>query len=223
KRYRCWVGSPMSVPLLLERTLWLAGPLLQATISVFMLRRKLHRELPWFFGYTVFQVVQTTVSWFLHDKFPPYFYFYWSAELVGLILGLAVIYEVFRNVVMNYDRLHRAGFMLYRWCAVLLLLVATITVATAPNIDSAAIIEGIITLDRGVRLVQVGLLLFLFIFASYLSLSWRSHSFGVALGFGFLASVELALAAIRSHVGTDANQFYATLKPLTYFFTLLIW
>src|SRR5262249_10422625 len=133
------------------------------------------------------------------------FLFCWINEALEAMLGFAVIYEVFNIVVKRYQTIHRFGFLLYRWAAVGLLLAATITAANAPGMDSARVIEGIFVLERGVRIVQAGLLLVLFLFASYLGLSWRSNVFGVALGFGIYASAELALVAIRAHVGADAD------------------
>ncbi len=53
----------------------------------------------------------------------------------------------------------------------------------------------IMTLQRSVRVVQCGLMLFLLVFSRYLGTNWRQKSFGIALGFGAFASVELSLVA----------------------------
>ena len=188
-----------------------------------MVRRKLHRELPWFFAYTLFDAVQSASSWFLRHHMPLYFYIYWICELVLVVAAFAVIYEVFRNLVKDYTTIHRAGFWLYRLCAVALLVLATMAVAKAPQMNSAAIIDGIFILERGVRIVQAGLLFFLFLFASYLGLSWRNSVFGIALGFGLFASMELAVVAIRSHVGNSLDSVYVFAKSLCYNCAVLIW
>lgn len=213
----------MLTPLLVERTLWFTPPVLQLAMSVLIVRRKLYREVPWFLAFLVFDASQTVVSFFIRHKMPLYFYFYWITELMTLIIGFIIIYEIFRNIVSRYDGIQRVGFMLYRWCAVLLLFFATITVASSPDLNSAAIFDTIITLQRGVRIMQVGLLVLLFSFTTYLGLSWRNCSFGVALGFGFLAIAELTIAALRSHIGPDANQFYVLMKQIAYNCATLIW
>jgi hypothetical protein len=212
----------MSAPLLLERALWFVPIVLQTAVSVFMVRRKLHRQLPYFFAYIVFQSSYSTASWFIRHKMPQYFYFYWGSELLSTILELAVIYEVFRNVVTRYERIQRLGFTMYRWFAVALLVVATMMAATGPDVNMAAM-QGIVTLERGLRIIQAGLVVFLFFFASYLGLSWRNWLFGVALGFGFFASVELALAAVSTELGITGNHLYALFKPIAYNCTVLIW
>jgi hypothetical protein len=216
-------GSPMPISLVLERVLWFAPPVLLAVMAVSMVRRKLHRELPWFFAYTIFDACQSVFSWFLWDNKALYFYHYWVTELVSVIIGFVIIYEVFSKIVNRYERVQRVGFVLYRWSAVVLLFVATITVAIAPDMNSSAIFDGIVTLQRGVRIVQTGLLIFLFAFASFLALSWRNCAFGVALGFGLLAVVELILATVRSFVGPAFDQLYAVLKAIAYNSAALIW
>jgi hypothetical protein len=45
--------------------------------------------------------------------------------------------------------------------------------------------------------MQCGLVLFLLMFSRYLGISYRHRSFGVALGFGFFAAVELAVIGLR--------------------------
>ena len=54
------------------------------------------------------------------------------------------------------------------------------------------------TAQRCVRIIQVGMVLFLLFFARYLGVSRRQHSFGIAMGFGTFAVVELALIATWS-------------------------
>jgi hypothetical protein len=212
----------MPVPVLVERILWFLPAFVQVAISVFMVRRKLHRELPWFFSYTILQASQATLAWFIRHEMPHYFYFYWGIEFVSAIVELGVIYEIFRNVVLRYEGIQRVGFTMYRWFAVALLVIATMMAANGPDLNIAAM-QGIVTLERGLRIIQVGLLVFLFIFASYLGLSWRNRLFGVGLGFGFFASVELALAAVSTELGITGSHLYALLKPIAYNCTVLIW
>jgi hypothetical protein len=211
------------MPVVLEQILWFTSPLLYAAMSVSMVRRGLHREVPWFFAFTLVDGGLSVFSWFLRGSPAAYFYFFWSMELILIVLGFVIIYEVFRKIVSRYERIQRVGLALYRWLAVALLIVGTVTVAIAPEMNSKALFEGIVTLQIGVRIIQTGLLVFLFAFASYLALSWRNCSFGVALGFGFLAIVELTLAALRAQLGPDFTPVYTLLKPIAFLVTVLIW
>ena len=58
--------------------------------------------------------------------------------------------------------------------------------------------HAITTLQRSVRIVQVGLILFLLLFSRFLGVSRKQISFGISLGFGLFAGVELMLWALNS-------------------------
>jgi len=60
------------------------------------------------------------------------------------------------------------------------------------------------TLQRTSRLLQCGLLVFLFLFARSFHLSWRNRAFGIALGFGITATISLVNASIRSQIETPS-------------------
>jgi hypothetical protein len=82
--------------------------------------------------------------------------------------------------------------------------------------------QAIITSQRCVRIVQVGIVLLLLIFARYLGVSRKQQSFGIALGFGSFALVELALLA--SWVGGHLGSLAMNLVNMTaYNASLLIW
>jgi hypothetical protein len=213
----------MSAVVVAERFLWFVPAFLQAVMAILMLRRKLYRELPLFFVYLLFKVFLNCMLWLFRHQMPHYFYIYWIGEAIGSLLTLAVIYEIFATVVKRYETIHRTGSLLYRWAAVCLLVVATITAARAPGFDPNHMIEGILVLERGIRIVQAGLLLVLFMFASYLGLSWRSYVFGIALGYGIYASAELILVAVRAHIGADADQLYRWVKMVAFDCTTVLW
>ena len=82
--------------------------------------------------------------------------------------------------------------------------------------------QAIITSQRCVRIVQVGIVLLLLIFARYLGVSRKQQSFGIALGFGGFALVELGLLA--SWVGGHLGGLSANLVNMSaYNASLLIW
>jgi hypothetical protein len=82
--------------------------------------------------------------------------------------------------------------------------------------------EAILTTQRCVRIIQVGMVLFLLFFARYLGVSRRQYSFGIALGFGSFAVVELSLVA--SWVGDHLNNLSVNLVNMAaYNCALLVW
>jgi hypothetical protein len=203
--------------------LWFAHPVLQTVIAIVMLRRGLHRVFKYFFAYIVAQIVTFTVV------FPTYLYnhsvcFYasWFSTAISVALGFQVIHEAFLDVFRPFHTLRDLGTVLFKWAGLVMLLVAGVVSVSTNSSDTAPWVQAIMTAQRSVRIVQVGMVLFLLFFARYLGVSRRQHSFGIALGFGTFALVELTL--IASWAGYDLGEVAMSLINMgAYNCTLLIW
>ena len=68
---------------------------------------------------------------------------------------------------------------------------------SANQIDN--ITNGIYLVERSVRMMQCGLVFFMLLFSEYLGISRRNVVFGIAVGFGFFAAVNmLVMTAIAA-------------------------
>lgn len=186
--------------------LWFAHPILQAAVVALMFRRKLQRTFPVFFGYLVSQIVIFVITYPIYraHEFKIFFYAYWSGAALSVFLGFKVIHEIFLDVCRPYHTLKDLGTMLFRWAGLVMLLVAIVVAVSNPTSPQAPLIQAILTTQRCVRVIQCGLVLFLLVFSKYLGVSWRQQSFGIALGFGAYAGVELGIVAL--HLGQLINQ-----------------
>jgi hypothetical protein len=184
----------------IDSALWIAHPVLQLAVAAVLFWRKLHRMFPVFFAYLVSQVLIFSFLFPVHlwGTYPQYFYSFWILDVVSLALGFKVIHEVFLDVFRPYHTLKDLGSVLFKWAALVMLLVAGVVTAASPASDQGALVQAVATVQRCVRVTQCGLILFLLVFSSYLGVSWRQHSFGVALGFGSFAFVELATVALNA-------------------------
>ena len=214
----------MSFPWFAFYTLWLAPALLMALVAAVMWRRHLHRELPVFYAYAIFTAARTPVLFFVFHRYPPaYSYLYWAAEAGSAILGFATIYEVFRHLFPSQEGARRLGDMFFRWTAAAFVLLAVVAAALNldPNVTPAA--AAVLALTQGVRLVQSGMLMFLFVFSCFSGLVWRRHALGIALGFGLFASVQLAAAAMGVHTGTVSHRTWMWVNLASYNCAVLVW
>jgi hypothetical protein len=200
------------------------GTALQTAIVVTMLWRRLWRELPLFFSYTVFLLLCSLVFPYLKAVGPwTYFYGYWGTEVLAWAWCLAAIQEVMTHLCAPYAAVQRLIVLLFRWAGALLIAIAFFTAYAAPGAEAARVMAGILVLERSVRIIQVGLLSLLFVFAGFLRLRWPHYVFGVALGFGIFCSVELAAITLRAHGGMAVNQLFVFLKPLAFVVAQAVW
>jgi hypothetical protein len=148
----------------------------------------------------------------------------WS---VGLITSAAVrfgvIYEIFSYIFAHYPVAARMGRPLLRLAGGILLVSALVLTVYAGGYRDDPVLFVTHVFDRTASILQCGLLVALFGFSGYFGLSWRNHVFGIALGMGVLASVELASAAVLSATGSVFGSYLDLLRMATYHACVLTW
>jgi hypothetical protein len=205
--------------------LWAFSVIVQVSIACVMARRKLREEFPFFFYYSLFQALNNFgllfVFHFSNKTF--YFYSYWICAAVTVVLSFCVIREIFENAFRPFAALRDLASILFRWAAAVLLMVATVMSMTSPSSSGARITLGILTVERGVLLIQAGLLLFLLMYSSRLGMGWKHQGFGIALGFGFYAATHLILNSLRIQRGFQWHPTYNLLLSLCYNIAVFTW
>jgi hypothetical protein len=204
--------------------LWMAHPLMQGAVAGVMYRRKLHRSFPIFFRYLLAQILIFAVVFpvFLMRSYAVFFYVYAASIGVSVAIGFKVIYEVFLDVFRPYHTLKDLGSVLFKWAGLVMLLVAGVVAAASSSSEQGPLLQAVMTGQRCVRVIQVGLIIFLLVFSKYLGVSRREHSFGIALGFGAFAGMELILVALRA--GGYLTETIASMTNMAaYNVTILIW
>lgn len=210
---------------LLKYFLWLAAPLFQIGILVSMHRKNLRQDFPLFFNYTIFQIISVALLFTIyHVSYETYFYAYWTSSAIGIFLGFAVIYEVFAYSLRPYVGLRDLGTMLFRWAALLLVLVSGISAAaSASGTELHRLTFAIMSVERSVRLMQCGLLVFVLLCSSYLGLSLKNFACGIALGFGIFAATDLTILNFRTQLGSHWHQSLSLISSGVYNLSVLAW
>jgi hypothetical protein len=208
----------------IQLALWIAHPVLQVSLAGLMFWRRLHRAFPVFFAYIVFEVLNFLVLFPIYrfGSTTAYFYAYWISAAISLAIGFKVIHEIFLDVLRPYPNLKDLGTLLFKWAALVMLLVAAVVTAASPAGTDTPLAQAVIIVQRCVRVIQCGLILFLLFFSRHLGVSWRQHSFGIALGFGGFASVELVGLALFSG-GQIHPPTLSLINTISYSITLLAW
>jgi hypothetical protein len=203
--------------------LWCAQPILQSVVAVILWHRKMHKQFPVFFLFLLVQVANFAVIFPLSlvGDYKMYFVFFWLGEAANAVLGFKVIHEIFLDVFRPYHTLKDLGTLLFKWAGVVMLLVSVV-VAFSNSFDQSPLVHAVTTLQRSVRIVQLGLILFLLLFSRFLGVSRKQVSFGISLGFGLFAGVELMLMALNS--GGFVRQGNLNLvNMVTLILAILVW
>jgi hypothetical protein len=203
--------------------LWLAGIGLQAVLAIVLLARKMWRQFPVFTGYSLFCLLGSLISLELQHKPQIYSYVYWACEGLGFVLGLGVIYEVFKMLLVSYPALHRLARRTFEGTVVFLILLACAVVVFQSAIEGSRFVAGFILLEQATRIAQVGLVVFLFSFSRAFGLGWRQHLFGILLGLGIFTTVELVSITMRAHIGILATPTFNVVRALSYDTSMLVW
>lgn len=203
--------------------IWILQAVTQAAIAVVLYRRKLHKEFPAFFLYAIVQLVAFCVELPVYHGTQnriTYFEVYWVGTAIDVVVSFKIIHEIFLDIFKPYHALKDLGTALFKWAALIMVLLSAVLISFTPTQNP--MITGILTVQRCVRVVQCGLVVFLLAFSSSLAVSWRRLSFGIALGFGVLAGGELLASALYSGQRLH-TLFWQISTMLTYELGSLLW
>jgi hypothetical protein len=205
---------------------WIMHPILEMGIAGFLLRRGLLKKFKFFFAYIITQIATFAglfPAYYWFGSYSAAFYLSWTFDAISVALGFLVIHEVFVDVFRLFHTLRDLGTVLFKWAGLVMLLVAgVVSVSTNSAPQMAPWMQAIVTSQRCVRIIQVGMVLFLLFFAHYVGVSRRQHSFGIALGFGSFAVIEVIV--VSSWVGNHVSGPMISLMNMTaYNISLFLW
>jgi hypothetical protein len=203
---------------------WLLGPALQITLLAFMIQRKLHVVFPRFSSYILFQIVKSAILFVLYHYYEgSYFDAYWTGNAISVLLAVTVMDEILHNVFKQYGGIQNLGSIIFRWACGLLLLLAIVNAFSSQQAGADRVVSAVLTFDRSVRVMQCGLFFLLMILCRFLRNCWQQHVFGIALGFGIFASIELILVSIVMHYGDGPAAIVSLVKSAAYNAVTLLW
>ncbi len=181
-------------------SVWFLGLFLQALLIGVLVIKKTWRTFPVFTGYTAFSLIESLVAWAVYKNQTAYLITYVVGESVLIILGLALVREIFTHLFSAHAGLRKVATLLFRVVVVLLMLLAVTVIAIKAPIGRSSLKIVVPIVEEAGRILQVGLIMLLFLFSSAFGLRWRQHVFGVALGLGMTTVGGLLAITIVPHV-----------------------
>jgi len=178
--------------------------LFSAALGFIFWKKGLHRRFPTMGSYLALRVVSTPVLSVLligvSSAAPQvhricdqaYFFLFWAVYILSAVLLFFVCMEVFRSALSSLPGLMRFGIVIFRWAAVVSLIVTFSSVSYTRR-GLLSIPEIASSLMRSVSLIEICLLAFLCLCMNALRLSVRDMAFGIALGFGAMAANDFVV------------------------------
>ena len=136
-----------------------------------------------------------------------YFSTYWTSYTVTAITIFFVIREIFCHVTEPVPGIRRFGLLAFNWVAVISGIISISAALPLKGLGAGLMAIGFQVM-RCVSILELCLLAFLALFIHSLGRSFRSLAFGISLGFGLQAGMELiaSLVATRSpHLDSNMN------------------
>jgi uncharacterized protein with PQ loop repeat len=191
----------------LQTALWVLQPIIMAVLATVMFRRQQRKEFPVFFAFAIVQMASFVIEYpvFKMASDRTYFCTFWAFTALELAIQFKIIHEVFIDVFRPYHALKDLGTALFKWAAVVMVLVSGVFITTTSTwVDPVG--RNVLILQRCVEVIQCGMVLFLLAFCKPLGISWRRQSFGIALGFGLSAGSDLICYGLffGGHILNDA-------------------
>jgi hypothetical protein len=210
--------------------IWVTAPILQLLCLYFLYRRKLLGQFRWLAWFFVFVTVKAGVLFVCYHYAKQgswtYYAAYWTGTALQDIFMLPVLYEIFCAAFKPFAGLQDLAKVLFKWAAACIFFVGFVVFVTMPASQPSKVnllIVGVNDFERIVRVMECGLLMFLFIGSQHLGVAKSNRVFGFALGFGVDAFFQLVLysALASSHISKMPR--LAQLLPVVYYVSLLIW
>ncbi len=210
--------------------LWVGPNVFLLCLGVILVfKRKSRNDLPAFLAFCFLASISELILYaadIIPTVTPEEFWFTdWAAIIVEGIVKFVLIGGIFAFVFDSYSSLARLGRILIRAVGVTLVMTAAVAAALAPKNGSFGIVAGAHLLDQTIYLIESGLLLFIFVFASHFHLSLDRNTFGISLGLGISSCVHLATWAMmaNSSLPNSTRYYLDFVNMATYHFCVFIW
>jgi len=169
-------------------------------------KKKLHLRFPAMGSYLALRVASAPILYALFllytqpwgERFyVDYFFTSWAVYIASAVLLFFICMEVFRSALASFPGLMKFGVVIFRW-AVLASVIMTFSSISFAHRGILIIPDIAFGLMRSVSILELCLLGFLCLSMNALRLSVRDMAFGIALGFGLIASNDFILSSLIS-------------------------
>lgn len=201
--------------------IWLIGLLGEGIPIVRAVQTGSIRRYIWFYVYLAAVLLRDALLFAVYFEWPKlYGIFYWGSESLVVLLGCALVWEVYRTAFARYPGAARVA-------QAVLLLLFTFTLSrigvkawNSPNwVPQRTTLET----ELDLRVVQAALLAALIVLFAYYAIPLGRNLKGIVYGYGLFLASSLVNLSLRGHLGERFQPLWQYLQPGCYMVVLGVW
>jgi hypothetical protein len=197
---------------------WWAGNIVLGVLLYRGLRQRLAREYPVFYGYAAYVLCSSLILFRLSlASQRAYTAGYWLAEFAGVLLGVAVTWEIYGAALGECPGVRRMGRSL------ITLLVLVLFAKFVAGLAAQPVLAPPLELMRNLRFAQAVLLLAILSLLVYYRAPLGRNVAGLLYGYTLFIATAVVNLALRSALGARFQSWWTVLQPLAYLVTLVVW
>ena len=125
----------------IHQAIWYFSPVLQTILLWVLTSRKLYREYPFFYLYTLSHIARSLLAYVIRQHseaaYSAYFYFYRITEVYFAVLCLAVVQEIYKASCAGLPRLRRFYHLVFQIATAVLVITCFVSGYLVPGTAQA--------------------------------------------------------------------------------------
>jgi hypothetical protein len=206
---------------MLSMLIWGLGIFLEALLLVRGLQSKMLRRFPLFYSYIFFVLTQELLRFSSFRWYNSHYrQVYWTTQFLGLLIGSAIIFEIYRVGLRRFPGTAKMT-------SYLLFIVFGVVFARALvglSGDFLAWFAGsAVELERNLRMVQASAILVLFALFILYAIPLGKNLGGILLGYSLFVGVSVVEYTVFYGSTDKQTLLYRYLQPVSYLLVLALW
>src|SRR5712692_1811011 len=206
-----------------DHLLWGLASFLELILCVLVVRRGLHRRLPFFTGYLVLLILCDALHWWIYHRWGygswPAWYFSWTAQGVMFVARGVVVVELCRSSLRAYRGIWALTWRLLAALALALIVHAGLSAAG----NRSWIAPFVLTAERGLELAAVGILVLLLAVCRYYEIRLEPVQKMILLGLGFYSAIQVLNNSFMREWLTQYFHWWNGIRLASFQVALVIW
>ena len=201
--------------------IWLMTIVLEVVPLVRASEAKFIRHYKLFYSYLGFVLLRDLWLLGVYFRWPKFYaYAYWSSEPVGVLVGCALVWEVYKVALAQYPGTAR---MARNVLAFLFIFASTRIFVKAWNRPTWIPHRTGYEIERDLRIVQVALLAGLVVLFVCYAIPLGRNLKGIIYGYSLFLVTSVVNLTLRYDLGDSFQRSWAYIQPFCYLFVLLVW